>query len=143
MIFKEAPADFKKEIDVVACYVEFDGKFILLERLPHKTNAGKLGLPAGKVDAGESIEDAMCREIREETGIVVPKDTLKYLGELFVRNEGHDIHYHTFSTALDTEPVISISPSEHQSFVWISPSDSLNLNLIHDLDECTKLFYKL
>jgi len=37
MIFKEAPADFKKEIDVVGCYVEHDGNFVLLHRQPHKT----------------------------------------------------------------------------------------------------------
>lgn len=69
MIFQEAPIDFNKEIDVVGCYVQYDGKFVLLHRQPHKTNGNRLGLPAGKVDPGETVHRAMSREIKEETGL--------------------------------------------------------------------------
>lgn len=143
MIFKEAPADFQKEVDVVGCYVLYDGKFILLKRQPHKVSGNKLGLPAGKVDANENIQQAMCREILEETGLKVSEIGLEFIGSVFVRNEGHDIGYHMFATTFFTQPNVVINPQEHQSYVWASPSEALQMDLIHDLDECIKAYFQV
>jgi len=41
MIWKEAPEDFNKKIDVVACYLEHNGKFVLLQRQPHKSSGNQ------------------------------------------------------------------------------------------------------
>ncbi|MFZ2682024.1 MAG: NUDIX hydrolase [Patescibacteria group bacterium] len=143
MIFQEAPKDFNKEIDVVGCYVQHDGKFVLLHRQPHKTNGNKLGLPAGKVDPGETIHRAMSREIKEETGLDISEEDLEHIGTVFVRNEGHDIGYHMFIARLSTQPEIIVNLKEHQAYVWVSPIEALKLDLIHDLDECIKTYYEL
>ena len=143
MIFAEAPADFQKEIDVVGCYVMHDDKLVLLQRQPHKSNGEKLGLPAGKVDAGETIVQAMCREIHEETGLVVSADQLTFIGSVCVRNEGHDLGYHMFITTFSEQPNIVINPKEHQRFIWATPQEALTLNLIHYLDECIKSYFQI
>ncbi len=143
MIFRKEPLDFKKEIDVVGCYVQHDGKFVLLHRHAHKTNGNTFGLPAGKMDKDENIHQAMSREVREETGLEIPENDLEYFDSLFVRNEGHDIVYHMFSVSLADKPEIKINDLEHKAFVWVSPSESLQMKLIHDLADCTKLFYRL
>ncbi len=143
MIFTEQPFDFNKEIEVVACYIEHEGKFVLLHRHEYKTNGGKWGLPAGKIDKGETKEQAMIREIREETGIEIPVDRLIYFNTLYVRNMEHDLEYHTFSTVLNEVPSIQLSSSEHQNYVWVTPAQSLEMNLIHDLADCIKLFYSV
>lgn len=143
MVFQEAPTNFNKEIDVVGCYVQHDGKFVLLHRQPHKTNGNKLGLPAGKVEPGETIHQAMSREIKEETGLDVSEENLEHIGTVFVRNEGHDIGYHMFITRLSTRPEITVNPKEHQTYIWASPSGALKLDLIHDLDECIKTYYQI
>src|SRR3989338_300908 len=141
MLFKTQPADFKKEIDVVVCYVEHDGSFILPPRQPYKTHGGKWGLPAGKVDAGETVSRAMAREIFEETGIEIPENDLVYFRSIFVRNEGHDFDYHMFLAKVAAPPGITINPKEHQGYVWASPSEARKMDLIHDLDECIGMFY--
>ena len=143
MLFKTPPADFKKWADVVACYVQNGGDIILLHRHAHKSNGNTWGLPAGKIDAGETMHQAMRREIREETGIEIPETDLVYFDSVFVRHEGRDFHYHMFSTTLGERPEIRLSPSEHKAAVWVSPREALSMNLIFDLDECIRLFYPI
>ena len=141
MIFSEAPADFKKGYGVVACYVLHDGKFILLHRHAHKSNGDRWGLPAGKIDSGETREQAMVREIKEETGLEISESDLGYFDSVFVRHENRDFEYHMFSTILEEKPEIKISDAEHKDFVWVTPDEALKMNLILNLDECIKLFF--
>lgn len=38
---------------------------------------GKFGLPSGMLDAGENLQQAACRETREEVGVTVSPDDLR------------------------------------------------------------------
>ena len=46
-----------------------DGRFLLAQRPPGKAYAGYWEFPGGKIEAGESAEEALRRELREELGI--------------------------------------------------------------------------
>lgn len=49
-----------------------EGRCLLLRRSPRsKANAGKWDLPGGKVDAGETFDEALRREVAEETGLEI------------------------------------------------------------------------
>lgn len=143
MLFKQEPKDFKKEIDVVACYIECEGKFVLLYRQMHKHSGNTFGLPAGKVDLGESVGQAMVREIKEETGLNILPSQLKYLDSLFVRNEGRDFLYHSFVVHFSKMPDIVINPAEHQKYIWVTPAEAVKMNLVHDLADCINMHYKI
>ncbi len=45
-----------------------------------RAHAGQWALPGGRIDAGESPETAVCRELREETGLVLGPESV--LGQL-------------------------------------------------------------
>ncbi len=45
-----------------------DQKIVLVEQYRHPGNGFYLEIPAGKIEEGESYEEAIRREIREETG---------------------------------------------------------------------------
>ena len=50
----------------VACVVEREGRFLLVEEA--EAGARVLNQPAGHLEEGESLSDAVIRETREETG---------------------------------------------------------------------------
>lgn len=56
----------------------FQGGKLAMER----SRAGEYKFPGGGVDPGESNEDALCRELREETGLVVIPSSIRPLGEI-------------------------------------------------------------
>jgi 8-oxo-dGTP diphosphatase len=48
-----------------------DGSFLLGQRPAGKVYAGYWEFPGGKLEAGESVEDALRRELHEELGITI------------------------------------------------------------------------
>ncbi len=80
---------------VAGVVIEKDGKYLLVQEKQPKAY-GLWNLPAGKVDVGESLEEAAIREAREEVGYDVEIDT--QLG-LFHRTPREAIK-HAFSSRI-------------------------------------------
>ena len=59
-------------VDVaVGVLIDGDGRFLLTSRPDGKVYAGYWEFPGGKLEAGESVETALKRELHEELGIAV------------------------------------------------------------------------
>jgi 8-oxo-dGTP diphosphatase len=56
--------------------IDADGRVLLAERPPGKSMAGLWEFPGGKVGPGETPEQALIREIKEELGIDVTSSCL-------------------------------------------------------------------
>jgi 8-oxo-dGTP diphosphatase len=61
---------------VAVALVDVDGRVLLAQRPAGKAMAGLWEFPGGKVDAGETPEAALIRELREELGIDVAASCL-------------------------------------------------------------------
>jgi len=61
------------------CYIEKDGKYLMLHRTKKKNDINKdkwLGV-GGKFEEGESPEECIVREVKEETGMILKKYQLR------------------------------------------------------------------
>ncbi len=60
----------------VGVLIRADGKMLLTSRPPGKPYEGYWEFPGGKLEAGESVEQALRRELQEELGILIGLPTL-------------------------------------------------------------------
>jgi len=63
-----------------------DGDLLLVRR-GHEPETGRWSLPGGRLEAGESVPEAVVREVREETGLDV--ECGEFVGWVERRGPGH------------------------------------------------------
>lgn len=104
--------------DVVAALIWDNGRFMICQRPERKSRAMLWEFVGGKVEKGESKEQALMRECREELAVTVrPHDVF-----CEVDHEYPDITIHlTLFNAEITEGVPQ--KLEHNDIRWITPSE--------------------
>src|SRR6266568_4654784 len=65
----------RRKIRVVGAMIERDGKYLITQRSARATLPLLWEFPGGRVEAGETDEEALARELREEMGIEVAVGT--------------------------------------------------------------------
>jgi len=83
----------------------------------------------GKIEASESPEAAVVRELEEEVGLRVNPWALDYLGRftaLAANEDGHEVDAEVFFLAVDAE---AAPAAEIEEMVWVSCEDALDLSL--------------
>ena len=97
-----------------------DGAVLLIRRSPgSKTDPGCWDLPGGKMDRGERLVEALAREAREETGLIVHAARPIYVAHF--EKEPFWVTCVTFLCA-SYEGEIRLS-SEHTEHAWVLPGD--------------------
>ena len=120
---------------VVGALLVRRSKILVLRRKSEEFMGGMFELPSGKVEEGETLKDALKREVREETGLTLASVTdtgfchrypvrpewRKWYGE-----EPEVIEEHVFYALVEpsAEPVLS---TEHKSWRWCSLEEANHL----------------
>ncbi len=106
----------------VAGGVILDGQGrVLLVRRANPPAAGTWSLPGGRIEPGETPEQAVVREILEETDL--PTRVLAPLGVVEVAGEGMRYAIHEFLLAMQ-DPTLPARPGDDASEVrWVPVSD--------------------
>jgi len=141
MIYTDIPEQFKPKFEAAGCFIENNERFLLLHRQDSSPQGNTWGLPSGKIKTKETPLEGIAREIREETGLIIPAAEILPISKVYVKFPECDFVYYIFQS---TPPIseVRINPREHKDFRWVSAEEAFSLPLITDLDACIKLVYK-
>lgn len=103
------------------------GRLLLLRRAPgDTTRAGLWELPGGSVEQGETLQEAVEREVWEETGMRVSVDA-PYAADLFEarRSDGSrgPVVAIRFRCRGPYEGEPRLARGEHDAFAWVAPGE--------------------
>lgn len=128
-------------LDVVAALIIKDSLFLCTQRRPGGETGGLWEFPGGKIEPGESREEALIREIGEELSVAIQVDGFF----ISVQHQYSDflLNMHVYyARILHGVPVLQ----EHQALKWL-PAESLpeldwapaDLPVVHSLVRRVKL----
>lgn len=104
-----------RTLQVVAAVIVRDDTVLACRRAPHKDAAGRWEFPGGKVEAGETPEAALARELREELGVELR------VGALLDRSTTGRVDLAGYATVLAGDaPVAS---TDHDALEWHGTDD--------------------
>lgn len=123
------------------CYIEKNEKYLMLHRVLKKNDINKdkwIGV-GGHFENGESPEDCLLREVKEETGLILTAYQFRGIITFVFSSQGKetDTEYMCLYTADEYEGEL-ISCSEG-NLEWVNKKDIFSLNLW----EGDKLFFRL
>ena len=103
--------------------IDRDGRVLLAQRPVGKSMAGLWEFPGGKVEAGETPEAALVRELHEELGIETRHSCLAPL--TFASHSYEDFHLLMPLFACRRWNGI-VQPKESQALKWVHPKNFLD-----------------
>ena len=111
------------KFDVVAAIIIKNGKYFIAQRNKHKHMGLCWEFPGGKVENGETFENALKREIKEELNINIAINNK--LGEENYKDEKINVKLHYF---LCSHTSGEIYLNEHEDSAWITKNEFKNYN---------------
>ncbi len=124
-------------MNTTLCYIQQENNYLMLLRNKKQIDLNKnkwIGV-GGKFEEGESPEECLLREVKEETGLTLLRYKLRGV-ITFVSDEWGCEYMHLFTADAFEGELITCDEGELR---WIPKEDVLNLNLW----EGDKLFLKL
>jgi 8-oxo-dGTP diphosphatase len=114
-----------RRISVVAALLSDAGRVLVQRRPPGKARADLWEFPGGKLEPGESAEDALARECREELGVEVEVGAELWAADH--RYEDLEVH-----VALHRCRVLAGTPRglETQELRWVAPAELTELPFV-------------
>jgi len=105
-----------KTVEVVAAVIVNDGKILAVQKGEHKYDylSSKFEFAGGKIEVGESREDALKREIREELGLEIEVE--QFLMSNTYAYPDFKLVLHAY---LCTSDGSDLRLTEHVSFQWL------------------------
>ena len=109
------------KVDTIAFMVIKEGKLLVERRsLSARTDPGIIAIPGGHVNEGETLVEAVQRELREETGINCDSFTLIMTKKNSTPLEAQTVHYY-----LCNDCVGALVSNEADELFWMHLDDEL------------------
>lgn len=119
----------------VKCLISYDNKYLLLSKTDEEAKMdlgnNNFDIPGGRVEYGERLEDAIIREIMEETSLMIQEKDLDILdASSIIRPDKLNLVIITYVTTSCTAN-IKLS-KEHNDYHWFSKREIAMYDYIPD-----------
>ena len=123
------------EATVGALIVNAKGEVLLVRSNKWGT---KYTVPGGHIELGERAEDAIVREVKEETGLDSVADELLVVQQAIYPNDYYKHEHYIFMDYVckAKSSQVTLDGRELQSYIWVRPEDAIKL----DLEQYTRNF---
>ncbi|MBN1892975.1 NUDIX hydrolase [bacterium] len=126
---------------VRALIADDQNRILVIRRANTRFGEGRWCLPGGKIDYGETAEQAVIKEISEEMSLRCTSC------DFFCYRDGlpsglSDMHCPTVFFECRTSGKIKLN-DESSAFAWISPNELGEFNLLFHHDEVVKAFWEV
>lgn len=115
-----------KNIYVAAAIIRHNDHIFCAQRHMNTSLPGLWEFPGGKIQDGESLSEAVIREVREELAIEVVAENTTYTDTIYEYDFGK-VHLKTILCDL-LDPAKKITLNEHIDSRWLKSSDLLSLD---------------
>ncbi len=112
-------AETSRHVRVVAAVIERDGKYLITQRRTAAVLAGLWEFPGGKVEPGETDEDALRRELVERMGVEV--DVQGLIARRTHQYEGYSVDLTLYRAVI--RPGNDPRALRIADFRWVASSD--------------------
>lgn len=104
------------------CFVKKDGKYLILQRGPHKRILPNVCMaPGGHIEFTEGLFEATRREILEETGLTINNIKVKAVGMAFLKDLDEEFYLHLVTADYASGELID--SDNDGKFMWLSPDE--------------------
>lgn len=126
-------------------FIEHEGKVLIVrESTQYKdgTNPGKFDVPGGRLNPGERFDEALRREVKEETGLEVEIHEPIHVGEWrpVVREEPWQVVGVFFRVTCSSKEVTA--SVDHNELKWIDPAKYADEPMIANLTLAFEAYLK-
>ena len=124
--------DREPTLEVSTGYLRYRDKYLILKRCHHESQPDTWTIPGGKIEPGESLQEGMLRELWEETGVQLQKESSRFLESFYASHTGfyYRIHLWLLDYREEEPPCIKLRPEEHSEFSWATLEGMKDLPLI-------------
>jgi len=111
-------SETKKRVTVVAAMIEKDGRYLITQRRPVASLPLLWEFPGGKVEPGETDEEALSRELREEMEIsVAVRDRAVHVQHSYA---DYDVDFRVYRCTLIEGEIKHLRVHDHR---WVLPTE--------------------
>lgn len=122
-------------------FIVKEGKVLLLREsneYEDGTGTGKWDVPGGRIDPAESLQEALKREVMEESGLSVTAATVFDVSERFQDIQGEECHVVRVYYLCRASGKVTIS-TDHDAYEWVNPQELGDKIIMEDVEKLLQI----
>lgn len=119
-----------KVVNVAIAVIYYEKEFLLGYRFAQQHQGNKYEFVGGKIEASETAQQAIIREIKEEIDISIDQNNIRFLGEVSHNYPKKSVCLQVYLTEVNKQQYDFLASKKtgnlNQPIIWVDKTDLLN-----------------